>query len=572
MRVKVLAIILLLSLAFLLGGLAYVQLVRYERYRTMSEDNRLKIIPLMAPRGMILDRDGKPLVKDTLAFNVAVIYSHIKDKEALINLLHSVLDMKKEGLAVRIDQAKWRAYSPNNVAEDIGIKKAIHLGEIEMDYPGLLLEVSTKREYLLKEGAAGIFGYLGLINRPEFKKLKRYGYRINDLVGRDGVEKKYDNYLRGKHGGKQVEVDHRGRRVSTLGFREPLPGRDVQLTIDVELQKFCDRLLASKKGAIIAMDPETGAVLAMASAPSFDPEIFVDKKKRRKIGDVLLDEDYPLLNRAIAGAYPPGSVFKTVMALAALETGKAREDTSYTCEGSFSLGRAKFRCWKKSGHGVQTMRDAIKNSCNVYFFNTGIRLGVDDISEYAKKFGIGEKSHIDLPGEVAGVLPTKSWKRKRLGDRWYKGDTVNYSIGQGYLLCTPIQICRMMSVFANGGELVTPYIVSKVGGIVINKGKIEDLNFSGENIKIIRDALQNVVNGHRGTGMKAKLKNVIVSGKTGTSQTSRGKNHGWFAGFAPFDDPKLTVVVFDEYGGKGGYYAAGTAGKVFQKAQDMGLL
>jgi len=572
MRIRIFTIILAFCLVFVLAGLAYIQIGMHERYKVMSEQNRLKIIPLTASRGGMFDRNGNVVVKDVLCFNVSVIYSRIRDMDSLVKALSLVLGIPEEEVAANVKKARKRPYSPVCVAGDIGIEKAVQLEEIAMDYPGLLLDVSAKREYVHKRSASHVLGYLGLINRSEFERLKHYGYKISDHVGRTGIEKYYDNYLKGTHGGKQVEVDHRGREVKTLGFREPAPGKDIYLTLDLELQKFCDKLLEGKRGAILVMDPENGAILAMSSAPTYDPEIFVDRKRTKEVRQILKDRDYPLLNRSIAGAYPPGSVFKVVVATGALEKKVVGTNTVFDCDGTFKLGRATFHCWRKKGHGGQIIKEAIKNSCNVYFFKLGLLLGVDGIAEFGEKFGFGMRAGIDLPGEVAGVLPTRNWKKKRFNEKWYKGDTVNYSIGQGYLLCTPLQIARMMSAVANGGYLVRPYIVDKVGAITMNSGEKVDLDISRETLESVREGLKKVVNDPRGTGRKAKLNNVVVAGKTGTAQTSKPKSHGWFAGFGPFDDPKLTVVVFDEYGGRGGYYAAETAGKIFRKASELGLM
>jgi len=447
MRIRVFTLVFVFFTVTLLIGLAYVQIGRHERYKVMSEENRLKVVPLMAPRGCIFDRNGEAMVKDALCFNAAVVYSRIKDMDPLKKVLSSVLNVPEQKIAAGIKKSREQPYSPTCIAADIGIEKAVYLEEVEMDYPGLRLEVSAKREYVHGKTASNVLGYLGLINRSEFDKLKHYGYRLNDLVGRDGVEKYYDNYLRGTHGGRQVEVDHRGREIIILGFREPVPGRDIHLTIDLELQKFCDELLKDKKGAILAMDPESGAILAMANAPAYDPAIFVDRDRAEEIGGVLRDRDYPLFNRAIAGEYPPGSTFKVVVATGALEEGVATPGTTFQCPGYLTLGRTTFHCWKKNGHGAQMLKEAIKNSCNVYFFNLGLLLGADSMSKFAGKFGFGKFTGIDLPGESPGVLPTRSWKEKQFNEKWYRGDTVNYSIGQGYLLCSPLQIARMISVF-----------------------------------------------------------------------------------------------------------------------------
>lgn len=572
MREKVYSLILVFCLAIVLAGLAYTQIWMSERYREMSEGNRLKVVALVAPRGTIYDSTGEDMVKDVLSFNVAVIYSRIEKMDSLVDALSSILGVPKEEVASKIKKSRAQPYTPYNIVSDVGIEKAIHIEEISGDHPSLFLEVTSKREYLQGETAANVLGYIGLINRPEFERLRPYGFRMNDSIGRSGIEKEYDNYLRGRHGGKQVEVDHRGREVMVMGLKEPVTGKPVQLTINLELQKFCDGLLKDKRGSIIAMNPSTGAVVAMASAPSYDPNIFVDRKRNDEALKVLEDEEYPLLNRAISGSYPPGSVFKVVVATASLEGGTTTPSTLFSCMGKFILGGRAFHCWKEHGHGEQVLIDAIKNSCNVYFWRMGLLVGVDNIADYAGRFGIGSKTGIDLPGEASGILPSASWKKKNLKERWYRGETLNYAVGQGYMLCTPLQIARMISVFANRGFLVRPYIVEKIGDLPLAPSEKIKLDISRSNLDVVRRGMRAVVNDRRGTGMKARQKSFIVSGKTGTAQTSKGKSHGWFGGFAPFDDARLTVVVFDEYGGKGGYYAAETAGKVFNKAKELGLI
>ncbi|MDD4956677.1 MAG: penicillin-binding protein 2 [Candidatus Omnitrophica bacterium] len=572
MRIRIYAAILLVFLTILVTGLFYTQIIMYERYKTMSEENRLKIVPLMAPRGTIFDMRGHPMVKDVLSFDLSVVYGSIKDKERLVSILSKALDVPRDEMDKAIKKSRFRPYAPYVVYQDIGIEKAIHIEESMSDLPGVILDVSASRRYLYGACAGNLIGYIGLLNKPEFERLKPYGYRIDDLVGRAGVEQYYDEYLRGKHGGKQVEVDHKGRESATLGYLEPVPGKDLYLTIDLELQQYCELLMEGKRGAIVALDPNTGAVRAMVSSPGYDPGIFVDRSRRNEIRPLMKDKEYPMINRAVAGAYPPGSVFKSVVAVAALESGKIKLNTTFNCDGSMRMGKRVFHCWKETGHGPQVIQDALKNSCNVFFWNTGLTLGVDILAEYAGRFGVGQRTGIDLPGEVEGLLPSKEWKQKNMKEQWYKGETMNYSVGQGYLLCTPIQVARMMSVFANGGYMIKPYIVEKIEDMDVNTPEKIRLGISERTLSAVREGLNRVVNDRRGTGIKARQESFEVAGKTGTSQTGKKKNHGWFAGFAPFDHAALTVVVFDEYGGRGGYYAAETAGKVFSKAHELGIL
>ena len=572
MRIKVFVWILLLCLVYLVSGLVYHQIFRHDTYKNLSENNRLRVMPLMAPRGSIFDKTGKVMAKDVLSFNASIVYNQVKDKIALKSALSRILGIEEALLEKNIYKCRRMPYSTLSVVSDIGTKAAIQLEEIVSDYPGLYVQVTTKRKYIDGTASSAILGYLGLINRAEFKRLKHYGYSITDLMGRSGIEKKYDDYLRGVYGGKQIEVDNMGREIATLGYREPVPGKNISLTIDLDLQRFCHAQMAGHRGAIVVMEPASGAIIAMVSAPSYDPEVFIDRKRSKEVRSLLRDPGSPLLNRAISGVYPSGSVFKLVTAAGALERNKVTFATSFTCEGAMKLGRARFRCWKEQGHGPQHIKEAIKNSCNVYFYRLGLLLGVEGIYETAKEFGYSEKTGIDLPSESSGFLPSRKWKKRRFKDNWYDGETLNFSIGQGYLLTTPLQVARMFSVFANKGYLVKPYLVKDISGVEMVYPESKWMEISSSSIEIVREGMMKCVNDRRGTGMKAKLDEMIVSGKTGTAQTSKKKNHGWFGGFAPFDDPQLTIVVFDEFGGKGGYFPAMTAGKIFKEAKRLGII
>ncbi|MFA6636049.1 MAG: penicillin-binding protein 2 [Candidatus Omnitrophota bacterium] len=571
-RSSVLSFIFLGFLFMTAAGLVFTQIAMHERYKAMSEDNRLKIIPLIAPRGTISDRNGNDMVKDELSFNVSVKPIRGKNEEGLIRELSELLVIREDILDKEFSEAKKRPFSYHVVARDIGIDKAIRIAEMGIDHPGLRLDVTSKRRYPQGKSASVFLGYVGFINREEFQSLKPYGFRMDDLVGRAGLERQYDDYLRGKHGGKQVEVDNRGREVRVLGLREPVPGKSLRLTIDLSLQRFCDDLLDGRDGAIVVMSSNTGEIMALSSSPAYDPNAFMDPERRGEVMRVLNDKKHPLLNRAITGAYPAGSVFKLVVAVAALETGAISALTHYNCPGKIVLGSRTFNCWHRGGHGDIEITEAIKGSCNVFFGKAGLALGPDKIAFYASEMGMGDLSGIDLPFEAAGLVPSESWKKKAMKDAWYKGDTLNYSVGQGYLLSTPIQIARMTSVIANGGNLVRPYIVEDIDGISVAVREIVPLNFSEKNLNIVREGMRLAVNDRRGTAMRARQKEIVVAGKTGTAQTSREGDHGWFAGFAPFEKPELTVVVFDEYGGKGGAFPAETAGKIFLKAKELGII
>ena len=557
----------------LCAGLFYNQVIRFGYYSRLSKNNSIRIIPIDGPRGNIFDRNGVALVSNRLSFDVAVVYQELRDKQKLIRLLSDLLKMSGRDIVRSLDKARAKPYAPVTILEDIDKDKALMLEEMSFDIDGLTIETHSRRNYLYGNIGSHIFGYLSEINENELDDLKDYGYRMRDLVGRSGLEKQYEAYLRGADGGTQIEVDSRGRQTRTLGVKEPLSGRDLYLTIDVNIQSACDKLLGERKGAICVMNPKTGEILALASHPAFDPNAFVRPKSSAQRVGLLKDRvGRPLSNRAISGLYPPGSVFKIVTASSALETGKINQNTLFICQGSYRLGKAKFDCWKSEGHGAQNLVEGLMNSCDVFFYNTGRAAGVDAIETYAKLFGLGKPSGVDLPDEVGGVAPGKAWKKKFNHAPWYEGDTVNYSIGQGYLLTTPIQIMNMMAVMANDGFLVRPYIVRKIGAVALQADKPKKIGLKDSTIKVIREGLYAVVNNENGTGKHAKLDSVVVAGKTGTAENPHGRTHAWFAGFAPFDDPKMCVVVFLEHGGKGGLGPADIARSVFDEGKKKGYL
>ncbi len=571
-REKILSGLMLGLLLVTFTGLVFVQVVMHEKYRAMSENNRLRVVPLPAPRGTIYDRNGSDIAKDELSFNVSLKRAAKATDAMFIRGLSEVLGIEEKAVYQKLKETELQPFISHTIAEDVGIEKAIRISEMGTEYPGIFLEVTTRRRYLKRSSCSNVLGYVGLINREEFQRLKPYGFRMNDLMGRSGLERHYDDYIRGKHGGKQVEVDNRGREVRVLGLKEPVPGKSLQLTIDIRLQEFCDSLLEGRRGAIVAISPKTGEIFALSSAPSFDPNAFVDSSRGREVSGFLGDKHHPLVNRAVSGTYPAGSVFKPVMAVAALESGVINDKTFLRCDGSLVSGGRTFHCWYKNGHGDIDLREAIKVSCNVFFWRVGLLLGADKIAEQASKMGIGSRSGVDLPFEASGLLPSEAWKKKTMKEPWYAGETLNLSVGQGYLLATPLQVARMASVLANGGYLIKPYIVEKIEGVRVGAAEKVSLGISKKNLDSVRDGMRLAVNDRRGTGKKALQKDFVVSGKTGTAQTSRNEDHGWFMGFAPFDNAKLTVVVFDEYGGKGGYFAAETAGKIFNKAREIGLI
>lgn len=563
----------ILSSLFILviSGLFYNQVLRYGYYSNLSKNNSIRIIPIAGPRGNIYDRNEKLLVTSRLSFNVALVARELRDRRAAAQLLNEVLGMTGESIIGAFDKADARPYAPVTVLEDIPKEKAIALEEASLDSDGIVVETVSRRDYINGASGSHVFGYLSEITEDELEVFRDYGYRPKDLIGRDGIEKEHDLYLRGQDGGTQIEVDSRGRQTRVLGLKEPRNGTDIQLTIDESLQEAADKLLGSRRGAVLAMDPGTGEILALASHPAYDPNIFV-RPNTSRARLALLDDRIgrPLSNKAISGLYPPGSVFKVVTASAAIELGKITGLTAFICNGSFRLGRTSFDCWKAEGHGVQDVVAAIMNSCNVFFYNAGKIVGVDGMEAYSKAFGFGRPTGIDLPDEVKGVVPGRVWKHSRLKEDWFEGETINYAIGQGYLLVTPIQVLDMIAVMANRGYLVRPHVTRRIGDKVLKWPQGKSLGLSEGAIRVVRQGLLEAINGESGTGKRAKLEGLQVAGKTGTAQTPRGRTHAWFCGFAPFKDPKLCIVVLVEHGGHGGVEPAEIAHGIFEEARRLG--
>lgn len=572
MRIRVIGIIVFILLIFLAAGLFYLQVIRGPLYQDLSARNRIRLAPIEGVRGRIFDRRGTLLVNNRIAFNVAVIPQELKEKEIVFGALSKKLKISEEKLHASLKNNFVAPFLPVKIAFDIGSKNAIMLEEERLDLPGVVIEAVPQRDYIYGKMGSHIFGYLGKINSRELARLKSYGYTTNDLIGKAGIEKFYDNYLKGRHGGMQVEVNNRGRQVGILGIREPAMGKDLSLTIDLRLQEFIEEIMQDARGAVCVVDPADGQVLSLVSTPSFDPNLFVSEGSSNKIRELFKRSDYPMLNRLIGCEYPPGSVFKVVTASAGLEKKKISPERELFCDGDYTLGNKTFKCWKKKGHGGQVIREAIKNSCNVFFYQLGRSIGPDDIAAFANRFGFGRPTTVDLPDEASGLVPNKMWKLLRKREQWYKGETLNYAIGQGYLLVTPIQILRMVSAVANGGYLIKPYLVKRIEDVDISQIEKKYLNISEETLKIVGDGLRKVVSDQRGTGRKAAVDGVVVAGKTGTAQTSTDKTHAWFTGYAPADDPKAALVVFLEYGGKGGLGASKTAGQIFAKLKELGYL
>jgi len=455
MRIKGLHVFFTILFILLGGFLYYLQIVKAPLYKDLSYRNSIRLLNIPAPRGVIYDRHNKVIAGNEVSFGVFIVPQEAEDIDDEIAMLSNILDVQESVLKKNYKRNYYAPFAPCELIRGISKREAILVEETKVNIPGVLVKEIPSRIYPYKEAFAHIIGYIGEIGKSELELLKSYGYNVKDLIGKDGIERVSDNSLRGRNGGMQIQIDNRGHQAKILNFKKAVSGRSISLTLDAGFQNLMWNMMKNRKGAAIFMDPHTGEILSMVSSPSYD--------SNKSVASLLNDEDSPLLNRAIMGQYPPGSLFKIIVALAGLESGKLNNETTFTCRGKLDIGMDKFSCWNRDGHGDMVLEDAIIESCNVYFYNAGILLGVDRIYEYARQLGFSRPTGIELFGEMEGLLPSRMWKRMYKKENWYTGDTANLSIGQGYLLATPLQVVRMMACVANGGVLVEPHVLKKIG-------------------------------------------------------------------------------------------------------------
>ncbi|MFH1097187.1 MAG: penicillin-binding protein 2 [Candidatus Desantisbacteria bacterium] len=566
-RLMAITVMVLILFGILMLRLTYLQIIKGGYFRNISENNRIRLIPIAASRGMIFDRNGEILAIDEPSFDISIIQLGLSKNniEKSLSNLSKLLDINIEEAKNSIKKKHNRPFEPAVIVSDVDRITLAEVAERTPDLPGVIIQVTPKRNYLHGELCAHLLGYLGEINQKELKVRKNY--KSGEWIGKSGVESVYDSYLKGVNGGKQIEVDVRGRQLQVLGKREPVPGNNLFLSIDAKMQQIAYDALENNCGAVVVVNPQNGELLACVSRPSFDANMFLHRMNALEATALFSDPRHPLLNRATQAQYSPGSVFKIVVAIAALENNVIRQEDNIECKGTYEIGKQKFNCYQKEKHGIVGIIDAITLSCNVYFYQLGYKLGVSRINEFAKKFGFGKPTGIDLLSEKTGLMPTPAWKEKVLKTDWYTGDTINLSIGQGYALVTPLQMANLLAIVANGGQVYRSHLVARM---VSSSGKVTHFNpdimdivpMSVQTKEILHKALEAVVS--RGTGQKAMLWNMRVAGKTGTSQNPQGDDHAWFVCFAPVEDPKVAIAVIVEHGGKGGAVAAPIARKILQ--------
>jgi penicillin-binding protein 2 len=561
--------------------LIYLQVIMGHEFRRLSLNNSIRLQNIDPPRGRLYDRNGDLLVDNRPSFDVSITLKDAKPLPSTLEKLSRHLKTPVDTLLSQIKQTRGAsAYKPRLLKQDIGRDTLAAIEVNKFDLPGVSVDVNLRRNYIHERTTAHLIGYLSEISPDELKSGSYPDSRSGDLIGKFGAEKVYENFLRGKRGGRQVEVNANGLVVRILKTVDAEPGYNVFLTIDQKLQQRAEALLDGVVGAAVAIEPETGQILALASSPSFDQNFFVGGITHEQ-WDLLISNPFrPMSNRAIQGEYPPGSTYKIITALAGLQEGVIDEKTILSCPGYYRLGNRIYRCWKKDGHGKVDIVKAVEESCDVFFYQVGQLLGVDRLAWYAKAFGLGSPTGVLLDQEAYGLIPTAAWKKRRTGVPWQAGETLSVAIGQGFNLATPLQMAALAAAVANGGQRYRPMILDKIqsaDGQIIQKGEpklIGKLPVSRANLDLVKLGLWKVVNSERGTARGSRLADIDISGKTGTSQVISRKEddplphekvpahqraHAWFVGYAPSEKPRIAVAVVVEHGEHGSGAAAPVA-------------
>lgn len=555
-----------------------IQILDHAKYWALSDANRFRESVVAAPRGLIRDRNDVVLADYAPSFKASVIRENCRDFDHSIRDISGLLSIAPEDLRQRIARySSLPAFQSIVVKDNLDLREVSRIESRRLEFPELVVETDPRRFYPFGSLAAHVIGYLQEITQDELKGGPYRGRNLGDLVGRTGVEREYEPRLTGVNGKLTAIVDSQGRGRGQAARVEPAPGGDIGLTLDFDIQRKASELLEGREGAIVVLDPRSGEVLALVSYPTYDPNKFITRFTPEEWMDLMSRPDHPLENRAIRGLYSPGSVFKLTMAAGALNAGVITEQTTFFCPGFALFYGRPFVCWLKGGHGALSLTEAIRHSCNVYFYNVGRRLGVDRIAEAAESLGLGEKTGIDLPGEKEGVIPSEAWSRSVRKSPWYPGETISVAIGQGPLVVTPIQVAIHTAILANRGTKVVPHLLKSYGDGGAAPAAASGANSSSGAIPAA--VLETVVKGmwkcvnEEGTGKGAKVEGFDVCGKTGSTQVigresaeklgKQIKPHSWFTGFAPRDNPRVVVTVLVEFGGMGGATAAPLAKELF---------
>jgi penicillin-binding protein 2 len=575
-RKRLLWLLMVMAVAFvvLLARLFFLQVIEGADYLRLSANNCIRLQDIQPLRGLILDRHGREIVDNRPSFDLAVIPSDAGNIDQTLQALANVTGFPLADLKINYRKNKrGGAYRPVLLFGDVDRDILAAVMANKFDLPGVEVNLKPRRHYLFDRLAAHLIGYLGEISKNELACGEFAGYESGCMVGKCGVEKVYDRYLRGRQGGRQVEVNANGQVMRVLRTVPAEPGHNIYLTLDFDLQRGTEALLKDLSGAAVALDPRTGEVLALASSPVFNQNTFIDGMTAEQWQTLVSDPRKPLVNKAIQAEYPPGSIYKIITAMAGLQERLITPEETIYCPGYYNCVDRLFRCWKESGHGPIALADALAESCDVYFYQLGQRIGVDRLARYATACGLGRPTGIDLVGEEDGLVPTEKWKISRFGQPWYGGETLSVAIGQGYNLVTPIQMAVLTAAVANGGMVKKPVIIKNiqtVDGLSVKRGEPVDIGrmpADAETLAIIREGLWKVVNHKSGTAFyRVYSQEIDISGKTGTAQVVSSpeekkdqraglidaiKPHSWFIAYAPSQNPRIAVAVIVERGGHG---------------------
>jgi penicillin-binding protein 2 len=603
-RARILIGVLGISILVLSLRLFFLQVIKASYYKLISEENRIHAVPLPAPRGTIKDRNGKIITFNRPSYTIFLIPYEAKDLDLLSRRLAPILNMDLSWLKEKL-KANWsKKYERIKLKKEVDFKTICVIEEQNQDLPGVIYQVEQTRSYPEGSWAGHVLGYVKELSKEELSgdlvspaksadSTKptsldlglpgKSSYRMGGSIGREGVEKQYDDLLRGKDGMTFLEVTASGKILGPLEDREPdLPtkGTDMKLTIDLDLQAEAESALATyESGAVVALDPQNGEILTLVSKPGFDANLLSGALSPEEWKEISQNPLHPLLSRTIQATYPPGSTIKLLTAGAALESRTANRNTYLSpCFGSYLFGTRSFHCWKPEGHGSLNLMNAIIQSCDVYFYQLGLRVGLERWSRYAKLCGFGEKTGVDLPQEAKGFIPSPEYYNKKFGKgEWVKNLVINLAIGQGEVLVTPLQLACFYGGLATDGTIYRPHILKEItttdGRVITTQSEVlRRLPFSASTLELLKEAMIGVVNEGYGTGSLARISDITVAGKTGTAQNPFGEAHAWFVGYAPAENPKIVVVVLVENAGHGGTFAAPVAKAIIEKYLKRGII
>jgi len=586
-RISIIAnIIIILIFILLFFAFWHIQILRNYYYTTLATQNIEKEIEIKAPRGLIVDRNYKRLSENKIGFNLFLIREYAKNLGKTVQSAATLTGMDKKVINKTIEKYNgFPKFYAIPIKKNLSLDKVIFIESRSDEFPEFEINIEPARAYPYKELASHILGYISEVTSSELEEKTKEGYKLGNVIGKSGVEKRYESYLRGVNGVKTVVKDHLGKIQAILDEKKPTIGSSVVLTIDMELQKYIEELFMEHKGTVGVVDLRTGGILAMVSKPNFNPEVFSGPMEEEDWVALVNDPEKPLHNKFLQGLYSPGSVFKIVMALAGLEEKVIDTSTISQCYGQIKIYDRFFHCWNRSGHGAMNIYNALKNSCNVYFYRLGKKLDIDVIARYAKLLGLGDPTQIDLPNENKGLIPTKAWKLHQLNQEWFPGETISVAIGGGMINVTPLQVLTMISTVALRGRMPQLHLLKQIEtkGEVVEKyePRFKEVPIDKENFEIVIEGLFKVVN-EGGTGRAARIDGLDICGKTGTHLVLSLENpnykqlikekrfwpHAWFASFAPRNNPEIAMVVFVENGGDAGAVAAPIARKIYKKIFD----